>query len=433
LHRTEEVGGWFTAASGSTLYSGDAWPKEYVGNVFTGDVSGNLIHRDLILPDGATFRAHRAKDKIEFLASTDVWFRPCNFANAPDGNFYFTDIYRQVIETPESIPEEIRKKIDFYNGDTLGRIYRIVPNSSPVHRNLQPGLGALSSDGLIAQLGSPNGWNRWTAHRLLLERQDKTVIPKLQEIAANGSSPEARMHALSLLDALSALQPAEIERGLKDSDGRVRRNSVRLSEHDLNQSKLLANAVLIAAADSDAHVQFQAALTLGDLKNPQALTTLAELAHQHSADQWFRGAILSSVAGSASPFYEALLTKGENWTDPQLLVGLSALIGSRRKENELSRWFAGLGKLQHPEKELAGLTRGLALVRARYLQVPGAESALTHQIESGNEPGRKAAWETSRYFKLDKLLQRAMRRMLIYPREIGFLQFAHYAVVRSTS
>ena len=39
-----------------------------------------------------------------------------------------TDIYRQVIETPESIPEEIRKKIDFYKGDTMGRIYRIVPN-----------------------------------------------------------------------------------------------------------------------------------------------------------------------------------------------------------------------------------------------------------------------------------------------------------------
>lgn len=70
-------------------------------------------------------RAHRTGDEVEFLASTDVWFRPCNFANAPDGNLYFTDIYRQVIETPESIPEEIRKKINFYNGDTLGRIYRI--------------------------------------------------------------------------------------------------------------------------------------------------------------------------------------------------------------------------------------------------------------------------------------------------------------------
>jgi putative heme-binding domain-containing protein len=408
LHRTEEVGGWFTAASGSTLYSGDAWPKEYLGNVFTGDVSGNLIHRDLILPDGATLRAHRAKDNVEFLASTDVWFRPCNFANAPDGNFYFTDIYRQVIETPESIPEEIRKKINFYNGDTLGRIYRIVPNNSPVHRNLQPNLGTSSSADLVVQLANPNGWNRWTAHRLLLERQDKSIIPKLQDLAANGSSPEARMHALALLDAFSALQVPEIEQALKDADGRVRQNAVRLSEPALKQSKPLANAVLAAASDSDPHVQFQAALTLGDLKDPQAFTTLAQLAHQHSSDQWFRDAILSSVADSASPFYEALLAKGETWTDPQLLVRLSALIGSRHNENELSRWFAGLAKLQHPDKELAGLTRGLELVRARNLPAPGAEAALAKQIEAGNEPVRRAAWEASWHFKLDKLLDRAM-------------------------
>ncbi|HZQ53555.1 MAG TPA: PVC-type heme-binding CxxCH protein [Bryobacteraceae bacterium] len=408
LHRTEEIGGWFTAASGGTIYNGDAWPKEYVGNVFTGDVSGNLIHRDLIFPDGTTFRAHRAKDNVEFLASTDVWFRPCNFANAPDGNFYFTDIYRQVIETPESIPEEIRKKINFYNGDTLGRIYRIVPNNSPVHRNLQPNLGAASSAELVAQLANPNGWHRWTAHRLLLERQDKRVIPQLQEMAANGSSPEARMHALSLLDAFSALQPPEIERALKDLDGRVRQNAVRLTERDLNKSKSLGNAVLAAAADADPHVQFQAALTLGDLKDPQTLPALAQLAHQHSSDQWFRDAILSSVAGSASPFYEALLAKGETWTDPQLFIGLSALIGSRRNEKELSRWFAGLGKLQHPDNELAGLTRGLELVRARYLQVPGAEAALTRLIDAGSEPARRAAWEASWHFRLDRLLQRAM-------------------------
>src|SRR5690348_11494258 len=92
LHVTEQVGGWFTAASGSTIYNGDAWPKDYAGNVFTGDVSGDLVHRDIILPDGPTFRAHRAKENVEFLASTDSWFRPCNFTNAPDGNLYLTDI-----------------------------------------------------------------------------------------------------------------------------------------------------------------------------------------------------------------------------------------------------------------------------------------------------------------------------------------------------
>lgn len=409
FHRTEEVGGWFTAASGSTIYSGDAWPKEYAGNVFTGDVSGDLIHRDVLFPDGATFRAHRAADNVEFLASTDVWFRPCNFANAPDGNLYFTDIYRQVIETPESIPEEIRKKINFYNGDTLGRIYRIVSNHSPVHRSLQPNLGALSSPDLVAQLAHPNGWNRWTAHRLLLERQDKTALPKLQDMAASGSSPEARMHALSLLDALSGLTPAEIGHALKDSDGRVRENAVRLSERYMNSVKPLAADVVAAAADSDPHVQFQATLVLGDLKDPKSLTTLAELAHENSSDQWFRSAILSSVADSASPFYEELLAKGETWTDPQLLVGLSALIGSRRKESELSQWFISLKKLKQPAQELTGLTRGLELVRARYLQVPGAEPALLQQIDSGNEPVRRAAWEASWHFKLDKLLQRAMK------------------------
>ena len=141
LNRTEQLSGWFTAASGGTIYDGDAFPQEYVGNVFTGDVSGNLIHRDILRRDGATFLAARAKPEVEFLASTDVWFRPCNFTNAPDGNLYVTDIYRQVIETPESIPEEIRKKIDFYKGDTMGRIYRIVPNKPRRTGNLKPDLG----------------------------------------------------------------------------------------------------------------------------------------------------------------------------------------------------------------------------------------------------------------------------------------------------
>ena len=409
LHRTEQVGGWFTAASGSTVYSGDAWPAQYAGNVFTGDVSGNLIHRDLIYPDGASLRAHRAGDEVEFLASTDVWFRPCNFANAPDGNLYFTDIYRQVIETPESIPEEIRKKINFYNGDTLGRIYRIVANHSSVHRNLQPNLGTLSSDRLVEQLSSANGWHRWTAHRLLLERQDTRAVPELKALATDGSSPEARVHALALLDALSALEPGEIEHALSDSDGRIRQNAVRLSERYLNTSKPLARAVLGAVGDSDPHVQFQAALTLGDLKQPQALTALGQLAHAKSSDQWFRSAILSSVADSASPFYENLSVKGESWADPQLLVGLSTLIASRSNPSELTQWFQSLGKLPRPQEELAGLTRGLDLVKARYLKVPGAEAALKKQIDSGSQPAQKAAWEASRFFQADGLVQRAVK------------------------
>ena len=88
-----------------------------------------------------------------------------------------------MIETPESIPEEIRKKINFYNGDTLGRIYRIVPNHPLRRGDLKPNLGALSSADLVKQLANPNGWHRQTAQRLLLERQDRSAIPDLKAMA----------------------------------------------------------------------------------------------------------------------------------------------------------------------------------------------------------------------------------------------------------
>ncbi len=317
LHIHEALSGWFTAATGGTLYTGDAFPKEYVGDVFTGDVSANLVHRDIIRPSGATFVAHRAKEGVEFLASTDVWFRPCNFANAPDGNLYLTDIYRQVIETPESIPEEIRKNINFYNGDTLGRIYRIVPNHPLRHGDLKPNLGALDSAGLVKMLANSNGWHRLTAQRLLVDRQDRGAIPDLRAMALSGPTPEGRVHALWLLQELSALEAADVEHALKDSDSRIREHAVRLSEPFLGWSKPLADAVLGMVHDPDPHVQFQAALSLGEMKDSRALAALAEIAHNRSSDSWFRIAILSSAADSASPFFHALLAHGEAWTDPE--------------------------------------------------------------------------------------------------------------------
>ena len=173
LNRKEHVGGYFTGASGITIYTGDAWPAEYRNNAFVGDVSANLIHRDVLKPDGVAFKASRSKDGTEFIASKDQWFRPCNFANAPDGNLYVMDVYRLFIETPESIPEEIKKGMDFYAGDTMGRIYKIVSNKGQTTRNLKPNLSKATTEELVKLLEHPNGWHRMTAQRLLVERQDK--------------------------------------------------------------------------------------------------------------------------------------------------------------------------------------------------------------------------------------------------------------------
>src|SRR4029453_15419510 len=101
------------------------------------------------------------------------------------------------------------------------------------------------------------------------------------------------------------------------------------------------------------------------MKDSRAFAALLDLAHGHSSDPWFRVAILSSVADSASPFFHATLAKGESWTDPQLLVELSALIGARQNGNEIGRWFSATPKMSHPDKALEGLTRGLRPSTAR--------------------------------------------------------------------
>ena len=92
----------------------------------------------------------------------------------------------------------------------------------------------------MKQLANENGWHRWTAHRLLLERQDQarqnsSVIADLKSMAMN-STPEARNHALWLLAAYSALEPADAERALKDGDPRIRRNALQMSEPLLARS-----------------------------------------------------------------------------------------------------------------------------------------------------------------------------------------------------
>src|SRR5699024_9323685 len=122
LDRTEYAKDHFTGASGGTFYGGDAFPEKYYGSIFTGDVSGNLVHRDVLVqpsdPMDPFYTAIRGKEeqKKEFLAAKDPWFRPTNFALGPDGYLYVVDTYRQHIETPVSIPDDLGAEMDFMAG-----------------------------------------------------------------------------------------------------------------------------------------------------------------------------------------------------------------------------------------------------------------------------------------------------------------------------
>lgn len=403
-HRVEQVGGYFTAASGGTVYTGDAFPPEYDGNVFTGEVAGNLVRRDILTPKGATFEAHAAKPGVEFLASTDVWFRPCNFTNAPDGDLYMLDMYREVIESPEYIPDAIKKLINFHSGDDKGRIYRIAPNHPRRRGDLKPKLGSASIAELVKQLENPNGWNRETAHRLLLERQDRSAVPLLAELARKAVDARARVQALWALEGIGGLDAPLALHALQDPDAHVREHALRLSEPFLPQNKTLADAVLSLQRDPEPRVRFQLALTLGKLEGPHVIEALAALSSNGgAADRWLSLAVLSSASGRAYPLFERLPASDRSWQNPQFLSQLASLIGAKHDAREMASALKTLPRLEHPEAALAGLSRGLKLSDVENLRAPEVEAALARFISSGSAEQQIAAWGVARYLELREL------------------------------
>jgi hypothetical protein len=125
--------GYFTGATGVTLYRGDAYGPDFAGDAFIGDAGSNLVHRKKLrpAPDGVLLVGERAADErqSEFLASTDNWFRPVQFYNGPDGCLWVVDMYRETIEHPVALAcrQDLKKNLDLDSGRERGRLWRLQP------------------------------------------------------------------------------------------------------------------------------------------------------------------------------------------------------------------------------------------------------------------------------------------------------------------
>jgi putative membrane-bound dehydrogenase-like protein len=234
--------GYFTGATGVTIYTGDAWPEKYRGWALVGDVGGNLVHRKELEPRGVGLVAKRVDEQAEFVSSSDIWFRPVQFSNAPDGSLYILDMYREVIEHPASLHPVIKKHLDLTSGRDRGRLYRVVPEG--FQSAAPPRLSQASNEELVALLDHANGWHRETAARLLCERQPAGLQRRVEQIVSTGKHPEGRIRALYVLQGLSSLTPGIVQLALGDEHAHVRRHAVRLSEPFLSDNPQLLQQVV---------------------------------------------------------------------------------------------------------------------------------------------------------------------------------------------
>jgi putative membrane-bound dehydrogenase-like protein len=252
----------FTAACGVLIFRGQALGSNYQGNAFTCDPKGDLVHREIMRPHGGTFTSQppHAKDGIEFLATTDEWFRPVNLEEGPDGALYIVDMYRAVIEHPQFMPDELKDRPDLRKGVEQGRIYRIRSPGPPLRVKLPD---TLDQQQLVRWLQHDNAWHRETAARLLLESESPVAIDKLQAMAAQGDNPPGRAQALWLLARWNQLPDDLLARALADVDPGVREQALVLAETRLGDSPELRRMVLTKTSDVDGRVRFQAVLSLG--------------------------------------------------------------------------------------------------------------------------------------------------------------------------
>lgn len=332
--------GYFTSATGIQIYRGDAYPPEFAGDAFIADVGSNLIHRKKVRRKGVELLAERPADeqKVEFITSTDLWFRPVQMVNAPDGCLYLCDMYREVIEHPWSLPENIKKLIDLNAGNDRGRIYRIAPDGFQPRK--PPQLGKATTAELVATLEHKNAWHRETAARLLFERQDKSAIPKLERLLKQSPVALARLHALYALDGLGALPPAQLLTALGDQDAAVREHAVKLSEkfRDSPDDKLWSKLRQLSD-DPDALVRYQLAFTLGEFKRPGKVAALVVIARRDYGDPWTQAAILSSLSEGAGEMFASLAGDSgirQSSAGLDFLRQLIVLVGARNDSTEVA-------------------------------------------------------------------------------------------------
>jgi putative membrane-bound dehydrogenase-like protein len=366
--------GFFTGATGVTVYRGDAFPPEFRGNVFVGEVANNLVYRARLVPKGLGWSAVRAEEGREFLASKDVWFRPVQFANGPDGCLYVVDMYRELIEGASFLPPQLLKFVDVAGGIDRGRIWRVVPDGFV--RPKPPQLGKATTAELVALLDHPNGWHRDTAARLLYERQDKSAVPALRVLAAESKSPLARMHALHAIRGLKALTSLQVIPALGDPDPRVRVHALKISE-GFGLSAGLSLRLQALADDPDPRVRYQLAFTLGSF--PGETKLLTALARKDAADPWMRLAVLCSVNDRGGAVFADLLTDGrEKAGVKELLLALAAQTAAANRADEVAAVVRAIDALPDTEKPLAR-----ELVRAFVAKLPPAARAKFAGLATG--------------------------------------------------
>jgi putative membrane-bound dehydrogenase-like protein len=307
----------FTGCTGQSIFRGTALPTDAQGDLFICEPVGRLIRRAKVTNTDGKVTLKNAYNKEEFIASTDMNFRPVNSVTGPDGSLYIVDMYRGIIQEgnwtkPGSflrskiVPRGLDKNIG------RGRIYRVVYDGLKPDKKRPQMLNQTSAE-LVTYLSHPNGWWRDNAQKLLVIRGDKSVVPALKEVAVQQNNQLGRIHALWTLNGLKSLDEQTLNQALNDSDPQIRKTAVWISDEKLREgNEQLLSSIEKFKSDPDASVRFQLALSLRYARSEKAKEMLKDLLAKNQST--------AVITESQKKYQSALDAKASSERNAKLMV-----------------------------------------------------------------------------------------------------------------
>ena len=313
--------GGYTAAAGHNFYTARSFPEKYWNRIaFVAEPTGRVLHNAIINPDGS---GYKEKNGFNILASSDEWFSPVHAEVGPDGALWVADWYNFIIQhnpTPRGFENGAGNAyINPLRDAKHGRIYRIKYKAGEDSETFD--LKDASGKELIEALKSENMFWRLTAQRVIVEKQDKSILTdlyaligdqKVDAVGINGPAINAiwTLHGLGELNGSNQEALTAVEKALSHPSAAVRKNALRV----LPKSEATLKAILASNTlnDPDLHTRKYAFLALSDMPfSEEAAKKLVELARneENGKDAYLPQAVFAAVLAHPTEFAKLDNTK----------------------------------------------------------------------------------------------------------------------------
>lgn len=363
----------FTAACGTLIYRGDQYPADYNQNAFVCEPEANLVKRNLLHFESLKTTASQVWNDKEFIASTDEGFRPVNLSNGPDGAMYIVDMHRGVMQHRVSATPYYRERIVRKQLDTLlsaGRILRIKYKKNKL--GTIPDFKKTTGNELVGLLKSDNGWIRDRAQQVLIQRNDRSVVPELEKLTLSPAGEIPSIHALHTLEGLDALsfdllrKVATLNEPLLVAHALLLLRDYNTEDHFEVMEKLTTDLI----SRNDTVINLYLAVGLGPWIGAAPnnfLPLLAQLSNTYPNSEVFQEAVVSSLRRMEDRFKSYVAKREKQSPVENKVVGILDQTIKDRFEDKKNSIFV------QRKIPIPGLQKGLVIYRSVCAGCHGAD------------------------------------------------------------